>query len=118
MTEQIQICQFTRCLAVSELRVGGKLEMFDGSIQAIYEEIVDDKKIRMKWKFKEWEDYADCVVDFVSFNDSCEVNVTITNIPSHDSFGSHIHIENIQRGWRENIFKMIYGIFGYPLRDE
>ena len=118
MTEQIQICQFTRCLAVSEMQVGGKLEMFDGSIQGIYEEIQEDKKLRMKWKFKEWSEHADCVIDFVSFNDSCEIQVAFTNIPSHDSHGSHIHVENIQNGWRNNIFKMIYNIFGYPLRDE
>lgn len=39
LTDQIQVCQFTRGLAISELRVGGKLEMFDGNIQGIYEEI-------------------------------------------------------------------------------
>lgn len=118
LTEQIQMCQFTRCLAVSELQVGGKMEMFDGSIQGIYQEIVEDQKIRMKWKFKEWEEHADCVIDFISFNDSCEVNVSFTNIPTHDSFGSHIHVENIQQGWKNNIFKMIYNVFGYPLREE
>ena len=42
MTDQIQICQFTRCLALSELRVGGKLEMFDASIQGEYVELVED----------------------------------------------------------------------------
>ena len=92
--------------------------MFDGSIQGIYQEIVEDQKIRMKWKFKEWEEHADCVIDFISFNDSCEVNVSFTNIPTHDSFGSHIHVENIQQGWKNNIFKMIYNVFGYPLREE
>ena len=82
-------------MAVSELQPGGKLEMFDASIQGIYEEIEEDRKIKMKWKFKEWPEYADCLIDFVGVNDSCEVTVKLTNIPSHDSFGSHIHIENI-----------------------
>ena len=118
MTEQIQICQFTRCLAVSELRVGGKLEMFEGNIQGVYEEIEEDKKLKMKWKFKEWPEFADLVIDFVSFNDSCEVKVNFTNIPSHDEFGNHIHVESIQGGWQNNIFKMIHNVFGYPLRND
>ena len=118
LTDQIQICQFTRCLALSELQVGGKLEMFDGSIQGIYEELVENEKIKMKWKFKEWPEYADVVVAFTPFNDSCEVKVSYTNIPSHDTHGQYIHVEAIQNGWRQNIFKMIHMVFGYPLRDE
>ena len=69
----------------------------------------------MKWKFKEWPDYADVAIEFTSFNDSCEIKVSYTNIPTHDEFGNNIHVENIQQGWRENIFKMIYNVFGYPL---
>ena len=69
--------------------------MFEGSIQGIYEELVDDELIRMKWKFKEWENYADVVVTFKATNDSCDVKVSMTNIPTHDSFGNHIHVENI-----------------------
>ena len=118
MTDQLQVCQFTRCLAVSELREGGKLEMFDGSIQGIYQKLVEDTQIVMKWRFKEWEEYADVTVDFVSFNDSCEINVKYTNIPSHDSYGNSINVETIQNGWKQNIFKMIHAVFGYPLRDE
>ena len=43
--------------------------------------------IRMKWKFKEWPDYADVVIEFIGFNDSCEIKVNYTNIPTHDSHG-------------------------------
>ena len=46
--------------------------------------IETDTKLKMKWKFKEWPEYADVVIEFVSFNDSCEVKVNYTNIPSHD----------------------------------
>ena len=71
----------------------------------------------MKWRFKEWATYADVDVVFHSFNDSCEVKVTMKNIPSHDEHGQYVHIENIQNGWRKNIFEMIYKVFGYPLTD-
>ena len=118
MTDQIQVCQFTRCLAVSEPVPEGRLEMFDGSIQGIYKEIEENKLIKMKWKFKEWPEYADVVVAFESFNDSCEVKVSFTNIPSHDNHNQYVHVESIQQGWKQNIFKMIHMVFGYPLRDE
>ena len=118
LTDQIQICQFTRTLAVSEPRPEGKLEMFDGSIQGIYQELTEDTQIKMKWKFKHWAEYADVVIDFVSFNDSCEIKVSYTNIPDRDEYGNNIHTESITQGWRENIFKMIHMVFGYPLRDE
>ena len=92
--------------------------MFDGSIQGIYEEIEEDRSIKMKWKFKEWEQHADVLITYESLGDSCEVKVSYTNIPSHDSFGNHIHVETIQNGWKQNIFKMIHMVFGYPLREE
>ena len=92
--------------------------MFDKSIQGIYEELVEGELIRMKWKFKEWESHADVVINFKAFNDSCEVKVNFTNIPTHDGYGNHIHVENIVNGWKQNIFQMIYKVFGYPITDE
>lgn len=118
LTDQIQVCQFTRGLAVSELQPEGKLEMFDGSIQGVYKELVENEKIVMKWKFKEWPEFADVVINFHAFNDSCEVTVSYTNIPTHDTFANFINVEQIKQGWRQNIFKMIHMVFGYTLRDE
>ena len=57
--------------------------------------VEEDKKIKMKWKFKEWPEYADCVVTFEHFNDSCEVKINYTNIPTNDTFGNSINIETI-----------------------
>ena len=70
--------------------------MFDANIQGVYKELVENEKMVMKWKFKEWPEFADVVVNFTAFNDSCEINVSYTNIPTHDNFGNHIHIESIQ----------------------
>ena len=74
--------------------------------------------LKMKWKFKEWPEYADVVIDFVSFNDSCEIKVSFTKIPVHDIHGNNINLEGIQQGWKNNIFKMIHNVFGYPLVNE
>ena len=118
LTEQIQICQFTRCLAVSEPQPGGKLEMFDGNIQGQYVEIEENTKIVMKWKFKDWDDFADLVISINNVNDSCELTLDYTNIPEYDSHKNFVHLDKIGDGWKQNIFKMIHMVFGYHYRDE
>ena len=80
---------------MSEPVPGGKLEMFDGSIVGEYLEIVENESVKMKWKFKEWPEFADAHLTFVSFNDSCEVKVAYTNIPERDNHGTLIQIESI-----------------------
>ena len=69
--------------------------MFDGSIVGVYEEVQENTMIKMKWKFKEWPDYADVVINFQSFNDSCEVQVSFSNIPERDNHGNLIRTESI-----------------------
>ena len=73
---------------MSDPQPGGKLEMFDGSIEGVYEEIQENTQIKMKWKFKDWPDYANVLITFASFNDSCEVKVVYTNIPERDNHGN------------------------------
>ena len=48
--------------------------------------IEENKKIEMKWKFKDWDDYADLVITIVDVNDSCELTLDYKNIPEYDSF--------------------------------
>ena len=118
LTDQIQVCQFTRCLAVSQPQPGGELKMFDGNILGEYVEVEEGTKIVMKWKFKDWPEFADCVITIQNVNDSCEVLVDYQNIPEYDEFGAFIHLDKIQAGWKQNIFKMIHMVFGYNYRDE
>ena len=118
LTEQIQICQFTRCLAVSEPSPGGKLEMFDGNIQGEYVSVQEGTQIVMKWKFKDWDEYADLVIDIKNFNDSCELLLDYKNIPEYDSYKNFVHLDKIAQGWQQNIFKMIHMVFGYNYREE
>ena len=72
----------------------------------------------MKWKFKEWGSFGDCEIIYENKGtNECEVTVTIKNIPDHDAHGSYIHTDSIKDGWRNNLFKRIHQVFGYPLRD-
>ena len=89
------ICQFTRSLALSEPQPGGKLEMFDGTIQGEYVKLVENESIEMKWKFKDWKDYADLLITFENYDDSCTITLDYKNIAENDSFGNFIHLDKI-----------------------
>ena len=59
------IMQFTQNPAVSEPRPGGKLMMYGGMIDGEYVNLEANKKIQLKWRFKDWGDqYADVNIDF------------------------------------------------------
>ncbi len=66
--------QFTQNPAVSETRPGGKLMMFNGLIEGEYVSLEQNKKIEMKWKFKDWgEKYADVTIDFEEDEDEVRI---------------------------------------------
>lgn len=61
--------QFSQCPAVSELRPGGKLQMYNGTIEAEYVSLEENKSITMKWRFKDWEEYSNVVINFEEDDD-------------------------------------------------
>ena len=54
----------------------------------------------MRWKFKDWTDFADLVMTFENYDDSCKVTLNYTNIAEYDSFGNFIHLDKIEEGWK------------------
>ena len=93
--------------------------MFDGMIQGEFVLLEENKRIDMKWKFREWATFADLKVTFENAGtDACEIVLDFTNIPDVDSFGSGVNLEKLNDGWQQNIFRNIRVIFGYPLRGE
>jgi activator of HSP90 ATPase len=111
------LCQFTQSPCISELKVGGKHQLFGDTIQGEYVTLEENKKIQMKWKFKEWKDFGDCEVSF-NGESSCDITVKITNVPEYDNFGSTVQTESLVNGWKQNIFKRMHMVFGYPLQRE
>ena len=92
--------------------------MFDGMIQGEFVSLEENKQIVMKWKFREWADFADVTMKFDNAGtDACEITLDYQNIPDKDSFGEYVNLEKLQDGWKQNIFKNIRMIFGYPLRE-
>jgi activator of HSP90 ATPase len=54
----------------------------------------ENKKIEMKWKFKEWVEFSDCTITFEGTG-STDISVKFRNIPERDKFGNTIQIEGI-----------------------
>ena len=68
--------------------------MFGDTIQGEYLGLEQNKKIEMKWKFKEWPEFALCTVLFDGAS-SVDITVKITGIPEHNQFGSFVHTDSI-----------------------
>lgn len=92
--------------------------IYGDTILGEYITIEENKKIEMKWKFKDWESFSHCVVTFEGGDHSVDISVKFTEVPDHDRFKGYVHVENIVNGWKQNIFKRIHSVFGYPLRKE
>ena len=105
-------------------------------IMAVYQELVENKKIVMKWRMKDWAakegaepdamdldpaDAANCfsdvTIEFEALSDGeCALNLTQTAVPEYDRFGKFVHIPNLEGGWKQMIFERIQQVFGYPLK--
>ena len=110
LTDQMAMCQFSQSQAISQLQVGGKYQLFGDTIQGEYEELAENEKIVMKWKFKEWENFGQCTVTFKPAEGGavCEICVKVTGIPDYDRTGTNVHVDTLKTGWRQNIFKRIH----------
>ncbi len=70
--------------------------LFGDTIQGEYTELVENSKIDMKWKFKEWENFGKCTITFTDAGGAVtDIVVNITDIPDYDKFGSVVHPQAI-----------------------
>ena len=74
--------------------------MFDGMIEGEFISLEENKRIDMKWKFREWGSFADLKIAFENAgDDSCEIVLDFTNIPDVDSLGNGVNLEKLSDGW-------------------
>ena len=92
--------------------------MFDGMIEGEYVSLEENKCIEMKWRFKDWPAFADLTIRFENVgSDACEIILDYRNIPDTDTFGGPVSLEKLRDGWKQNIFRSIRVVYGYPMRD-
>lgn len=75
--------KFSKSSAVLEAEKGGKFQMFDGTITGEYIELSINRKIVMKWRYKNWpeEHYATVALSFVPTLGQTELKLDCKGVP-------------------------------------
>ncbi|XP_077179450.1 activator of 90 kDa heat shock protein ATPase homolog 1 isoform X1 [Paroedura picta] len=102
---------FTHSPAVVEADKGGKFQLLDGSVTGEFIELVPEKQITMKWRFKSWPEghFATINLAFSDKADETEVRLEGKGIPAQEE-------ERTREGWQRYYFEGIKQTFGYGAR--
>ncbi|XP_039096253.1 activator of 90 kDa heat shock protein ATPase homolog 2 isoform X1 [Hyaena hyaena] len=75
--------KFSKSPAVLEAEKGGRFQMFDGNITGEYVELLTNKKIVMKWRYRNWpeEHYATVALNFVPAPGQTELQLDCKGVP-------------------------------------
>ncbi|XP_034555248.1 activator of 90 kDa heat shock protein ATPase homolog 1-like isoform X2 [Notolabrus celidotus] len=99
---------FSRSAAVVDGRRGGRFQMLDGSVSGEFTQLVPDKKIEMRWRFRTWpsEHYATISLDLQDQGDETELRMECRGVPSGEE-------DSTREGWTRFYFQAIKQTFGY-----
>nr|XP_060613786.1 activator of 90 kDa heat shock protein ATPase homolog 1 isoform X1 [Anolis sagrei ordinatus] len=108
---QEMIQAFTHSPAVVEADKGGKFQLLDGSVTGEFTELVPEKQVAMKWRFKSWPEghFATINLTFIDKDDETEVRLEGKGIPASEE-------ERTREGWQRYYFEGIKQTFGYGAR--
>ena len=92
--------------------------LFGGVIEGEYISLKENQQIEMNWRFKDWGQVWSHVLINLEQEEDDEVIVTVkqTKVPAYDSYGKHVHLDNLENGWRNNIFEKLSKVFGFPIK--
>ncbi|XP_044292081.1 activator of 90 kDa heat shock protein ATPase homolog 1 [Varanus komodoensis] len=108
---QEMVQAFTHSPAVIEADKGGKFQLLDGNITGEFTELVSEKQIAMKWRFKSWPEghFATITLTFIDKAGETEVCLEGRGIPANEE-------ERTREGWQRYYFEGIKQTFGYGAR--
>merc|ERR1712130_988028 len=119
-TDPRMIQAFTRAPAEVDLKVGGKFQLFGGSIEGEWTELVPHSKICQKWRFKDWEEgvYSIVEINFEAVEyDIVKVSLHHTCIPEDDKYHNHYQPQKVKDGWNNFYWDRIHKVLGYGKMD-
>ncbi|XP_067388705.1 activator of 90 kDa heat shock protein ATPase homolog 1 [Emydura macquarii macquarii] len=110
-TTQEMVQAFTHAPAIMEADKGGKFHLLDGSVSGTFIDLVPEKQIVMKWRFKSWPagHFATLTLNFTDKGSETEVHLEGKGIPSSEE-------ERTRQGWQRYYFEGIKQTFGYGAR--
>nr|CAG4641866.1 EOG090X09QT [Eurycercus lamellatus] len=99
---------FTNAPLKVESTVGGKFTLFDGQITGQFTELVPNKKIAQKWRFKTWPEghHSLVTIQLKDEGDSTELTLKQSGIPSSE-------YEKTVEGWQRYYWEAIKRTFGF-----
>lgn len=108
MTQVELISKFTQDKAVSVSKVGGQFTLFSGNIEGVYTELIKDKLIKQKWRFKNWpkDHYSNVTFKIESKDDCVQLRLDQDNIPASE-------FDKVQQGFKQFYFEALRRTFGF-----
>ncbi|KAK9532007.1 hypothetical protein VZT92_011390 [Zoarces viviparus] len=99
---------FTRSAAQVDGRRGGQFQMLDGSVRGEFTQLVPNRKIEMRWRFRTWpsEHYAAVSLELEERGDETELRMECGGVPEGEE-------ESTREGWTRFYFRAIKQVFGY-----
>lgn len=99
---------FTRSPAQVDARRGGHFQLLDGSVTGEFIQLVPDKGIEMKWRFRSWpkDHFATVILLLEDRGGETLLSVDIQGVPS----GSE---DSTREGWNRFYLQAIKQTFGY-----
>ena len=90
---------------------GGKFHLVDGNVSGEFTDLVPEKYIAMKWRFKSWPEghFATITLTFIDKNGETELCMEGRGIPAPEE-------ERTRQGWQRYYFEGIKQTFGYGAR--
>jgi activator of HSP90 ATPase len=108
LTDKEMVRAFTQNMAQLDAEKGGRFVMFNGNVSGEFTELVLNKKIEMRWRFKTWPDehYSNVTIDLTQKDDGTELRLTQTGVPTSE-------YDRTKEGWQNYYWKSIKQTFGY-----
>ncbi|XP_065370563.1 activator of 90 kDa heat shock protein ATPase homolog 1 [Calliphora vicina] len=114
LTKSSMVAAFTRSDAKVDASRGGQFNLYGGQVHGYFEELVPEKKIRLRWRLKSWpsEHYSNVVIELEEMKNYTQMKLIQTGVPAseHDVMKA-----NWYRYYWHSI-KQTFG-FGVPLAD-
>ncbi|KAF6251542.1 activator of Hsp90 ATPase [Scenedesmus sp. NREL 46B-D3] len=115
-TVQGRIQAFTQSPAVVEPQPGGAFRWFNGNISGIFHELVPGQQLVLSWRFNSWEEGCESKVEIDLLEPepgNTVLQLKHTGLPEADKYGHGDVQEQVEQGWRGQIFNRIRAVFGY-----
>lgn len=106
-TDQILVSATFRCPCKVDLKEGGYFELLNGNITGYFVEVIPEKKITQRWRYKDWpkDHYSLVEIEIIPEKYTIAVHLKQSDVPLHD-------LQRIKECWQQCYWDAIKSIFG------